>query len=53
MTVMEKLTLPYSDLTHQTRTDNYFYVLGSSNQTLSTFEWGIGVDYPLANWQVH
>lgn len=32
--------------------NNYFYVLRSSDGALATFEWGIGQDYPLANWQV-
>lgn len=33
--------------------NNFFFVLRSSDLNLETFEWGLGVDYPLANYQVH
>jgi hypothetical protein len=34
-------------------TQNFFYVLQSSNGTLSTTEWGMNGDYPVANFNTH
>lgn len=33
--------------------NNYFWVRRSSDGTLFTYEWGMGFDYPVANWYVH
>jgi hypothetical protein len=34
-------------------TQNYFYVRSSANGQVSRTEWGIGTDYPAANFNVH
>lgn len=34
-------------------TQNFFYVLQSSNGALNTFEWGQNGDYPVANYNSH
>lgn len=32
---------------------NFFWVLRSSNSSVSQFEWGLQVDVPVASWNVH
>ncbi len=32
---------------------NFFWVLNSGNSSVSQFEWGLQIDVPVANWNVH
>lgn len=34
-------------------TNNHFWVLRSSDNAIITYKWGLGFDYPAANWYVH